>query len=103
MKFVVSLTFRPNGSAADNEVAVRRMLDVYSKWTPPAGMAIHQIMSRADGGGSFAIVETDSASDLIDATSTFTPFGDYEIYPVVDVADGVRASQEAIAFRESIN
>ena len=102
MKFVVSLTFRLNGSVAENEAAAGRVVDVYSKWTPPAGMTIHQLVSRADGAGGFAVVETDNAADLIDTTSKFAPFADYEIYPVVDIADGVRVSQEAIAFRESI-
>jgi hypothetical protein len=59
-------------------------------------------VSRADSAGGFAVVETDNAADLIDTTSKFAPFADYEIYPVVDIADGVRVSQEAIAFRESI-
>jgi len=31
MKFVISLTFRSAGSASENEVAARRLLDVYSK------------------------------------------------------------------------
>lgn len=65
-------------------------------------MTIQQLVSRADSGGGFAVVETDSAADLIDITSKFAPFADYEIYPVVDIADGVQASQEAVAFRESI-
>jgi len=103
MKFVVSITFRLNGSAAENEAAARRMLNLYSKWTPPASMTIHQFVSRADSGGGFAVVETDNPADLIETTSKFAPFGDYQIYPVVDVADGVRASQEAVEFRESIS
>jgi hypothetical protein len=103
MKFVISLTFRPAGSAAENEAAARRLLDVYSKWTPPAGMTIHQLVSRADGSGGFAVVETDNSADLIGTTSKFAPFADYVICPVVDIADGVRASQEAIEFRESIS
>ena len=32
------------------------------------------------------------------ATSKFTPFADYEICFVVDIDDGVRASQEAVEF-----
>ena len=47
-------------------------------------------------------METDNPADLIGTTSKFASFADYLIYPVVDIADGVRASQEAIEFRESI-
>ena len=38
MKYVVSWTFRIGGSAADNEAGVKRLLEVYSKWTIPASM-----------------------------------------------------------------
>ncbi len=65
-------------------------------------MTIHQLVSRVDGGGGFSVVETDNPADLIGTTRKFAPFADYEIYPVVDIADGVRVSQEAIEFRESI-
>jgi hypothetical protein len=99
MKFVVSITFRLNGSAAENELAARRILDVYSKWTPPASMTFHQFVARVDGGGGFSIVETDNPADLMEATSKFAPFADYETYPVVDIADGVRVLQEAVEFR----
>jgi hypothetical protein len=102
MKFVVSITFRLNGGAAENEVAARRILDVYSKWTPPASMTFHQFVARVDGGGGFSLVETDNPADLMEITSKFAPFADYEIYPVVDIADGVRVLQEAAEFRRLV-
>lgn len=102
MKFVISISFLRNGSAADNEAAQRRLLDVYSNWKPPAGMTFNQFLSRCDGGGGFAVVETDNSADLIDATSKFGAFLDYQIYPVVEIADGVQASHEALSFLDSI-
>ncbi len=102
MKFVVVATPRPGGSAKETEEAVPRVLELFSKWTPPAGMTIHQQFSRADGGGNFAVVETDNATALIEATSTFGPYLDYQIFPVVEVAEGVSAAQEGVEFRGSI-
>ena len=102
MKFVVVATPRPGGSAKEAEEMVPRALEVFSKWTPPAGMTVHQQFIRADGGGTFAVVETDDATDLIEATSKFGPFWDYQIFPVVEVAEGVAAAQEAVKFRGSI-
>ena len=99
MKFVVSTTFRLNGYAAENEVAARRILDVYTKWTPPASVTFHQFVARVDGGGGFSVVETDNPADLMEITSKFAPFAGYEIHPVVDIADGVRVLQEAAEFR----
>ena len=43
-------------------------------------------------------METDDAADLIGVTSKFGAFADYQIYPVVEVADGVQAAQEALSF-----
>ena len=102
MKFVVVLTARPGGSAKETEEAVPRVLELFSKWTPAAGMTIHQQFSRVDGGGSFAVVETDDAMAMIESTSTFGPYFDYQIFPVVDVAEGVAAAQKGVEFRKSI-
>jgi len=101
MKYVVSLNFLRSGSAADNTAAQKELLDLYAKWKPPASMTIHQFLSRCDGGGGFTVVETDDAADLIGVTSKFGAFADYQIYPVVEVADGVQAAQEALSFLES--
>jgi hypothetical protein len=103
MKFVISMSFLRNGSAAENEAAQRRLLDVYSSWKPPAGMTFQQFLTRCDGGGGFAVVETDNAADLIDATSKFGAYIDYQIHPVVEIADGIEAAQEALSYLQSIN
>jgi hypothetical protein len=102
MKFVVVNTVRPGGSAKEVEEAVPRVLELWSKWTPPAGTTIHQMFSRADGNGNFAVVETDNATDLIEATSKFGPVR-FPDLPVADVAEGVSAAQEGVKFRKSIS
>ncbi len=97
MKYVVSMTFLRRGSAAENKAGQRELLDAYSKWQPPAGMTIHQFVSRVDGGGAFSVVETDNPGDLIDTASKVAPFAEYQVYPVVEVADAVKAAQEALS------
>jgi hypothetical protein len=103
MKYVVSWTFRYNGSAAENEAAVKRLLEVFSKWTPPTSATFHQFVGRLDGGGGFSVVETDNPADLSDAPSKFGFLCDYQIYPVVDIAEVARTAQEGVEFRESIS
>ncbi len=98
MKFVVSMTFLRNGSAAENKAAQKELLDLYAKWKPPGGMTILGFLSRCDGGGAFTVIDTDDAADLIGVTSKFGYFADYQIYPVVEVADGVKAAQEGFSF-----
>ena len=98
MKYLVSMTFLRNGSVAENKAAQKELLDLYAKWQPPAGMTIREFLTRCDAGGAFTVVETDNAADLIGVTSKFGYFADYQIYPVVEVADGVQAALEGFAF-----
>ena len=103
MKYLVSFTFRLNGSAAENEAAAKRVLDLYSKWAPPASATYHHLLGKLDGGGGYALVETDNPMDLAEVTSKFSFAADWHVDPVVDIADSARVAQEAIEFRESIS
>lgn len=102
MKYLVSWTYRLNGSTAENEESVRRGLAVFAKWTPTASTTYHQFVGRVDGGGGFSVVETDNPSDLSDVTSKFAFLCDYQIYPVVDIDQAAQALQEGVEFRDSI-
>ena len=103
MKYVMISTTRLNGSEKENEAAVRRGLELFSKWTPLASTTIHQLVGRVDGNGGFAVVETDNPMDLLDAVGKFAPMLEYQIHPVVDIADWARTLQEGVEFRESIS
>ena len=99
MKYVVAWTFKWNGSASENEASAQRALEVFAKWTPPASSTFHQFLSRLDGTGGFAVVETDNPMDLADAPSKFGFFAEYQIYPVTEMAEGVQVFQEGVKFR----
>lgn len=101
MKFVVSMNFLRNGSAAENKATQKELLDLYSKWKPPAGTTFHQFLGRIDGGGTFAVVETDNPADMMDTTSKFGAFVEYQVYPCVEIADAVQAAQAAQEFLNS--
>jgi hypothetical protein len=103
MKYVMTWTPRLNGSAEENDAAARRGLELFSKWQPPAGSTFHQFVARLDGGGGFAVVETDNPADLLDGTSKFGTLNEFELHPVVDMPDWVRSAQEGVAFRESVS
>jgi hypothetical protein len=66
-------------------------------------MTYHQFVGRLDGGGGFSVVETDNPMDLADATSKFGFIADYQIYPVVDIAEAAQSLQQGIEFRDSIS
>jgi hypothetical protein len=103
MKYVVAWTSRLNGSAAENEHALRRGLSVFSKWTPPQTATYHQFVGRLDGNGGFAVVETDDPADLAEASSKFAFIAEFQIYPVADIAEAMQALQQGVEFRESIS
>jgi len=102
MKYLVSWTYRFNGSAADNEESVRRGLAVFAKWAPPEGSTYQQFLGRVDGGGGFAVVETDDPAELADTTAKFGFIAEYQIYPVLDMDQSALSLQQGVDFRESI-
>ena len=102
MKYVMSWTPR-QGLGADNEAAQRRALDVFSKWSPAAGVTFHQFLQRLDDEGGFSVVETDDPRLVLSDTSKFAPWFEFHIFPVVDMQDAVPTFNEAVDFRSSIS
>jgi hypothetical protein len=103
MKYAMTWTSRLGASGKDNEDSLRRALALFSKWQPPAGTTFHQFVGRVDAGGGIAIVETDDPAELLNGTAKFAPFNEFQIHPVVDMAEWTQAGQEAIDFRDSIS
>ncbi|MGW0178819.1 DUF3303 domain-containing protein [Nocardia sp. NPDC003345] len=102
MKYVISWTYRWNGSPTENEEGIRRALDVYAGWKPAAGVTYHQLVGRLDGTGGFAVVETDDPMDLTDGPSKFGFFIEYEVFPVGELAEVAQKMAEGVSFRESV-
>jgi len=102
MKYAMTWTSRLGASGKDNEEAVRRGLELFSKWQPPAGTTFHQFVGRLDGEGGYAIVETDNPTELLTETLKFAPFNSFQIHPVVDMDQWAQAAQQGIDFRSSI-
>ena len=102
MKFVVAWTERAGGSAAENEAGAARVLEVFSKWSPPSDQTFHQFVVRADGRGGFAVVETDNLAGVALTNFKFDPFLEFAVYPVLDVQEATGLLTEAAEFRKSI-
>jgi hypothetical protein len=102
MKYVVS--WRPRqGLGADNEAAAQRSLEVFSKWSPSAGVTFHQFLARLDDEGGFSVVETDDPRLVLTDTTKFAPWFEFHVYPVMDIQDAVPVLNEAVEFRGSIS
>ncbi len=102
MKYLVSWTYRFNGTAAENEESVRRGLAVFAGWAPPDSSTYHAFLGRVDGGGGFALVESDDPADLADTSSKFGFIAEYQIFPVLDIAEAAQSLQQGVDFRASI-
>jgi Protein of unknown function (DUF3303) len=102
MKYVVAWKPRLGGSAAENEAAVARILEVLSKWAPSSDTTFHQFVLRVDGEGGFAVTESDDPTSAARDIAKFAPFLEYTVYPVLDVAEGAAIMTEAVEWRRSI-
>jgi len=103
MKYLVSFMTRSGGSAADTEIAAKRSMDVFSKWSPPEGVTFHQFLARLDARGGYAVVESDNPQLVAEGPAKFAPWFDFEVVPVSDMTEAIAVGQEAIDFRDSID
>jgi uncharacterized protein DUF3303 len=102
MKYVVSWKVRPGGSAADNEAAIQRSLDVFAKWSPPSDSTFHQFLTTLDGEGGYAVVETDNPASVLEGPAKFGPYFEFSVVPCLDVLDGVKLFWEGVEFRKGV-
>lgn len=102
MKYVTTWTTRFGGSVAENEAAAARVLEVFSKWTPPSDVTIHQFVARVDGQGGFFVTEGDDPAIAAREIAKFSPFFEYTVYPVLDIAEAAAIAAEAVEWRKSI-
>lgn len=102
-QYMVSWVARPGGSAAESEVAAKRGLQLFSKWSPHPSATFKVFVGRLDARGGYALVETDDPAALAEGPAKFGTAFDFEIVPVMDIMDGVGILSEGIEFRDSIS
>ena len=103
MKFVLAFTNRNGGSGEDAEEGQERAMKLLAKFQPSESATIHQWVTRCDGGGGFSVLETDNAENLLHDLSIWSPYIDFQVYPVVDVIEASALQQAAIDFRKSVD
>ena len=83
MKFLV--TYRERRADFDPAAAQRRAARLLGERAMPAGLKVHELLSRIGAGGGYAVVETAEAEDLQHLAGLFAAY-DCRIEPVVDIA-----------------
>ncbi len=99
MKYVVSWENRSNAT----EESAARSLQVFGKWTPNEGSTFKEFLSRVDGRGGYAVVETDDPSLILRDTALFSAFFDFRVDPVLEVADATAIEMETVEHLRSIS
>jgi hypothetical protein len=99
MKYVVTWENRSNAT----EETAARSLQVFGKWAPREGSTFKEFLSRIDGRGGFAVVETDDPTLVLRDTALFGPFFDFSVYPVLEIADSTAIEMETVEHLRSIS
>jgi hypothetical protein len=94
MKYVVTWRQRQNTTAESQA----HSLQVFSRWTPAEGTTFLQFVSRVDGRGGFAVVETDDPELIARDTAIFGSFFDMSVYPVLEARQAAEIAASAMAF-----
>jgi hypothetical protein len=103
MLFQVNYTTRAGGSAKENEETARRAQALFAKWSPPPGMDVKSFYARADGRGGTVVVEANDVKALLDGPAKFGGINDFEIVPIIDIAEAVAVQNEALDWAASIS
>jgi Domain of unknown function (DUF3303) len=86
-----------------SEDGIRRSLEVFSKWQPPAGAEFKGFYGFADGGGGVALIEADSAATLARTSAPWAPWLRFTTTPIVPIEESSAIAAEAVAFRDSVS
>ncbi len=97
MLFLVS--YRPRAGRLEAEE--KRVLNLFVNWKPPEGSTIKSHYARADGGG-LVIIDSNSAISSVEALAPWIAFLDYEIVPIVEIAEALPVLQRVVAWRDSV-
>jgi hypothetical protein len=86
-----------------SEDGVKRGLQIFQGWQPPAGADFKGFFGSADGTGGVAIVDVDSETTLARTMAPFTPYLEFTADAILPIEEAAAISAEGIAFRDSIS
>jgi Protein of unknown function (DUF3303) len=102
MKFVMSYTLRGGGSVEERVAAGEAAQKLLANWAPSETATIHQWVQRCDGNGGFAVVEQDDEADLFRDLAVWSPWLEFEVFPVLDIVGATPIQQDALQKARSV-
>ena len=101
-KYLLTWKTRAAGTAQQNHDDGKSILETFAKWQIPADQKWSEFLARIDGEGGAAVIETDNQAGLMDGTSKFTTWLEFDLIPMVDIMDGVSMLGKGAEFRDSV-
>jgi muconolactone delta-isomerase len=101
MKYMLTWTERPQGSAIEYENAQKRILEVFTQWKAPDNFKIELFVIRVGDWGGYMMVDCDDPTTVHKICSMLPAFV-FEARPVIPIDDAVRVELESIAFRDGL-
>ena len=100
MKFIVQWPTRPGSEAKDNLESSESLLKAFGSWTPPTSGRSASSSPASTAAAASHLRDHDLAS-IDEAVSQYLPWLDYDIIPVVDIADSVVSLTAGYAWARS--
>jgi len=92
-------TYKPRACSTHEDQ--KKILAIWSKFTPPEGFEIKAHYTSPEGGG-FVIFEAATAEAIYEVNSLWSSvYLDYDIVPIIEVEKGVELMNKAVAIREA--
>ncbi len=101
MKFIVQWTTRFADNPSDNVKSTESLLKAFGSWEAPKEWTISEFVARIDGQGGMLICESTDLESISRTVAQYGAWLDYDVIPVVDIADNVTALAAGTAWAHS--
>lgn len=97
MQFITTYSWRETLT----EAGQKRVLQLFSSWKPSPAVEVKGWWVTS-GGGGVIFSESQSASAIIEMMMPWEPYFQFNIRPVIDIAEYASAASKTLAWREGV-
>ena len=101
MKYMITWSERPQGSAIEYEKAQQRILDVFRQWKAPDNFKIELFVIRVGDWGGYMLADSEDPLEVHKLCSMLPAF-EFEARPVIPIEDAVRSELEVMSWRDNL-
>ena len=98
MEFILTTSFKPSITPEQQ----RELLTVFSQWQPPDGVDMKMLYISVDQRHSFGLFEAESAAPIMEVTSTFSDYLDFQVFPVLAAPEGAELMGKSQAWVDGV-